>query len=263
VSGMGKSIALVDCARHMAVRLQLPTLYFSLEMSAEDVFTRFAAGLTGIPERALKTRDLSPSQMVRVGEAREQLHEAPLWIIDGGRSLTQIGNTVRKYEQQHGAIPVLAVDYVQLLRADRRHESRQIEVSTNMQRLKDVALTERRLALTAAQINRNPAGRTDKRPQLSDLRESGEIENSSDLVILIYRDDYYNKDSEAVGEAEFHVAKHRGGPTGTVTVAAQLDRTRFVSFAEDPVHVETMTACIRCYAPHAAPQGSRCAKCAA
>lgn len=232
-SGMGKSIAITDIARHNGVELQLPTLVFTMEMTADQVLCRILAGLTGIPEKAIKTRDLTADQITKVDEARQRFQQSPLWIVAEPRTVTQIGNTVRQYKARHGDIHTVVVDYVQIVPGDRKAENRQLEVSSTMQRLKQLALKEELLVVTAAQINRAPAQRADKRPTQADLRESGEIENSSDIVILIYREDFYDKESPRAGEADFIVAKQRGGVLDTVTLAAQLHLTRFVSMAQD------------------------------
>jgi len=232
-SGMGKSIAITDVARHIGVELQQPTLIFTMEMTADQVLCRILAGLTGVREAAIKNRELTADELVRVDEARRRFDNAPLWVIAEPRTITQIANTVRQHKHRYGNIHTVVVDYVQIVSTEGRKENRQLEVSATMQRLKQLALKEDVLVVTAAQINRAPAQRTDKRPTLADLRESGEIENSSDIVVLIFREDYYDKESPRAGEADFIVAKQRGGATDTVTLAAQLHLTRFVSMADD------------------------------
>lgn len=230
-SGMGKSIGLTDCVRNIGIVQQLPTVMFTLEMKAEQVFFRLLAGLTGIPERAIRQRNLDAGQLARVDQAHGRLRESPLWIVEGSRTMTQVVNEVRKLRNRHGDLACVAVDYVQIVKPDRKAENRQLEVSSTMQRLKQFALDENLLVLAAAQINRSPAGRVDRRPALSDLRESGEIENSSDVVVLIFREDYYNQESPRAGETDLIVAKNRAGSLDTVTVAHQLHLTRFVDMA--------------------------------
>jgi replicative DNA helicase len=234
--GMGKSIALTDCVRHMGVDLQVPTVMFTLEMTSEQVMCRLVAGLTGIAEARIKNREMSQDEIVRFDEARQRLANAPLWIFDGQRPMHEMLGMIKRHRLRYGPIHVLAVDYCQIIPTDARgksKENRQLEIAQTMLSLKRYALNENVLVLNAAQINRGPAQRTDKRPMLSDLRESGEIENSSDIVILLHRDDYYDKESMRAGEADFIVAKQRGGVTDTVTLAAQLHLTRFVSMAVD------------------------------
>jgi replicative DNA helicase len=234
--GMGKSIALTDCVRHMGVQLQVPTVMFTLEMTAEQVMCRLVAGLTGIAEARIKNRELTPEEITRFDDARQRLADAPLWIFPGQRPMHEMLTMIKRHKLRYGPIHVLAVDYCQIIPTDTRgksKENRQLEIAATMLALKRYALNENVLVLNAAQINRGPAQRTDKRPMLSDLRESGEIENSSDIVILLHRDEYYDKESPRAGEADFIVAKQRGGVTDTVTVAAQLHLTRFVSMAED------------------------------
>lgn len=231
-TGMGKSIAVTDCARHFGVDRQIPTIMFTLEMTAEQVLYRVLSGLTGIPEQAIKQRELSPDDLVRVDNARQRFEASPLWIVEGVKTMTQIINTIRQHQHRFGAVHTVIIDYLQIVKTDGRKENRQLEVSATIQRMKELALNERLLVITAAQINRAPSQRPEKRPGLSDLRESGEIENSSDVVVLIHREDYYDRESPRAGEADFLVEKNRGGAKDTITVAAQFHLTRFVSMAE-------------------------------
>jgi replicative DNA helicase len=231
-TGMGKSIAVTDCARHFGVDRQIPTIMFTLEMSAEHVLYRILSALTGIPEHLVKGRELSPDELVRVDNARQRFEASPLWIVEGVKSMTQIINTIRQHQHRYGAIHTVIIDYLQIVKPDGKKENRQLDVSSIVQRMKELALNERLLVLTAAQINRGPGQRPDKRPALSDLRESGEIENSSDVVILIHREDYYDKESPRAGEADFLIEKNRGGVKDCVTLGAQFHLTRFVSMAD-------------------------------
>jgi replicative DNA helicase len=233
---MGKSMALTDCVRHLAAELQVPTVMFTLEMKGEDVMMRLVAGLIGIPEVRIKNRNLTTEEIARFDDARQHLADSPLWIFEGVRPLSEMLAMVKQHKLRYGPVHVLALDYCQLVPAETRgksKENRQLEIAATMLGLKRFALNENVLVLNAAQINRGPAQRTDKRPMLSDLRESGEIENSSDIVILLHREDYYDKESPRAGEADFIIAKQRGGPTDTVTLACQFHLTRFVSMAED------------------------------
>jgi replicative DNA helicase len=230
-SGNGKSIALSDCAREFAVDQQLRVIMFSFEMTKPQLFFRFAAAHTGILETRIKDRNLDPRELAKFGQADAAIKAAPLYVRSGSHSVREAMAETRKAKRSLGGLDVAIFDYGQLFRAEGRAENRQVEVSNNFKAMKDIALDEGLLVLTAAQINRGPQQRTDKRPQLGDLRESAEIENSSDIVILIYRDEHYNKASLNKGVAEFDLAKQRGGPTGTIEVAAQFDRTRFESLA--------------------------------
>lgn len=231
-TGMGKSVALTNLMRHYGVESQIPTLFFTLEMTHEQVLCRVLADVTGVPERAIKRRELSEQDMGRVGRARQRLDAAPLWIVSGPRSLTQIANETRRHRQRHGDIAVVGVDYAQIVIPQGRPESRQVAVADTMKRFKQFALAEDVLVVTAAQVNRAPAHRPDKRPTLADLRESGEIEQTSDVVVLLFREEYYDPESPRAGEVDFIVAKQRGGPTDTITLASQLWLTRFVSMAD-------------------------------
>jgi replicative DNA helicase len=230
-SGVGKSIALADLARHIAVKQGRPTAYFSMEMTEDEITYRVLSAISRVPETLIKRKQLTADDIVKVDDARWKLQGAPLRILSGSFTAARIANETRKLARDHGSIEAVVVDYVQLVTATGRHENRQLAVSSTMQHLKQFALEENVFVATAAQINRAPDQRSDKRPQLADLRESGEIANSSDIVIMIYRDDYYDPESARAGEADFIVKKNRGGPCDTVTVAAQLHLTRFVDMA--------------------------------
>jgi replicative DNA helicase len=145
----------------------------------------------------------------------------------------QIAGKARRIKQRHD-LKLVVVDYLGLMSAARRVESRQQEVADISRGLKLLAKELAVPVVAVAQLNRNPEGRTEKRPQLSDLRDSGGIEQDADIVIFVHRDDYYDKESPRAGEADFIVAKHRNGPTDTVTVAAQLHLSRFVDMSIGP-----------------------------
>lgn len=230
-SGVGKSIALADTARHLAVKQGRPTAYFSMEMTEEEITYRVLSAMSRVPEAAIKHKQLNADDLVKVDAARQKLQGVPLRILSGSFTIARIVNETRKLARAHGEIEAVVVDYIQLVNATGRHENRQLAVSANMQQIKQFALDENVFVATAAQINRASDQRADKRPQLTDLRESGEIANSSDIVVMIYRDDYYDAESPRSGEADFIVRKNRGGPCDTVTVAAQLHLTRFVDMA--------------------------------
>lgn len=231
-TGSGKSIALTNMAQEIGIRQRKHAVMFTMEMRAEDVMMRIASSMSAIPESKIKDRSLDERELVNLDHTRQRLRDAPLRVIDGRKTVTQMRASVAEIEREFGKIDAVLVDYIQLVLPPGRTENRQIEVAQIMKELKDWAIKENVLVVGAAQTNRGPGQRADKRPELSDLRESGEIENSSDIVILLYRDEYYNKDSVRQGEADFELAKQRSGPSGKMLVlAAQLHLTRFMSMA--------------------------------
>ncbi len=229
--GLGKSTVALDFARHASIRHGLTSAIFSLEMSKVEIVTRVLSAEARVPLHVLRSGQLSDDDWTRLARRMGEISEAPLFIDDTPNlTLMEIRAKARRLRQRHD-LRLLVVDYLQLMSSPRKVESRQQEVSELSRGLKLLAKEIECPVVAVAQLNRGPEQRTDKRPQLADLRESGAIEQDSDVVILLHRDDYYDKESPRAGEADFIVAKHRNGPTGTVTVAAQLHYSRFVDMA--------------------------------
>jgi replicative DNA helicase len=229
--GLGKSTVSLDFVRHAAVRHGLTSAIFSLEMSKVELVMRILSAEARIPLHVLRSGQLSDDDWTKLARRMGEISEAPLFIDDTpNMTMMEIRAKARRLRQRHD-LKLLVVDYLQLMTSPRRVESRQQEVSELSRGLKLLAKEVDCPVIAVAQLNRGPEQRTDKRPQLADLRESGAIEQDSDVVILLHRDDYYDKESPRAGEADFIVAKHRNGPTDTVTVAAQLHFSRFVDMA--------------------------------
>jgi len=229
--GLGKSAASLDFARHAALRHGLATAIFSLEMSKVEIVMRVLAAEARVPLHVLRSGQLSDDDWTKLARRMGEISEAPLFLDDTPNlTLMEIRAKARRLRQRHD-LKLLIVDYLQLMTSPKRVESRQQEVSELSRGLKLLAKEIDCPVVAVAQLNRGPEQRTDKRPQLSDLRESGAIEQDSDVVILLHREDYYDRESPRAGEADFIVAKHRNGPTDTVTVAAQLHLSRFVDMA--------------------------------
>lgn len=229
--GLGKSAMSLDCARHAAIRHGLASAIFSLEMSKVEIVMRVLAAESRVPLQVLRSGQLSDDDWTRLARRMGEISEAPLFLDDTpNMTLMEIRAKSRRLRQRHD-LKLLVVDYLQLMTSPKRVESRQQEVSELSRGLKLLAKEIDCPVIAVAQLNRGPEQRNDKRPQLSDLRESGAIEQDSDVVILLHREDYYDKESPRAGEADFIVAKHRNGPTDTVTVAAQLHLSRFVDMA--------------------------------
>jgi replicative DNA helicase len=161
-----------------------------------------------------------------------KVSEAPLFIDDSPNlTMMEIRAKARRLKQKHD-LKLVVIDYMQLMTSGRRVESRQVEVSDFSRQMKLLAKELDVPVVAISQLNRGPEQRTDKRPMLSDLRESGSIEQDADMVILLHREDFYERESPRAGEADFIVAKHRNGPTANITVAFQGHYSRFVDMAQ-------------------------------
>jgi replicative DNA helicase len=177
---------------------------------------------------------MSDDDWTRMARRMSEISEAPLFIDDSPNlTLMEIRAKARRLKQRHD-LRLIILDYLQLMTSGRKVESRQQEVSEFSRQIKLLAKELDVPVVAMSQLNRGPEQRTDKRPQLSDLRESGSIEQDADLVMFIYRDDYYDPESEHKGEAELIVSKHRNGPLDTVQLAYQGRYTRFANLAQGP-----------------------------
>ncbi|MEU8386503.1 replicative DNA helicase [Micromonospora sp. NPDC048842] len=229
--GLGKSTASMDFARNAAIRANQAAAIFSLEMSKVEIVMRLLSAEARVPLHVLRSGQLSDDDWTKLARCMGEISEAPLFVDDTpSMNLMEIRAKARRLKQRHD-LKMIVVDYLQLMTSPKRTESRQQEVADLSRGLKLLAKEVECPVIAVSQLNRGPEQRTDKRPQLSDLRESGSIEQDADVVILLHRDDYYDKESPRAGEADFIIAKHRNGPTDTVTVAAQLHLSRFVDMA--------------------------------
>ncbi|GGN39632.1 replicative DNA helicase [Actinoplanes campanulatus] len=227
--GMGKSTCGLGFAI-AAARRGIPALIYSLEMSRRELTWRLLSAVGGIDLGAFTTGRLTPDQHDKAKKASKTIAGWPLHIDDQTHTVADIRTSARRFRQRHNGLGLVFVDYLQRLRTTTKHDRRDLEVGRNASDLKTLGQELEATMVVPAQLNRGPESRTDKRPQLSDLRDSGEIEQEADIVILLHRDDYYDKESPRAGEADFIVAKYRNGPTDTVTVAAQLHLSRFTDF---------------------------------
>lgn len=219
--GMGKTTLATDFARCAAIRHQLPTAVFSLEMSTTELTHRIMAAEARVPLHALIRHELTDDDWQRVGRVAGDIGAAPLHIDDTPTAtLAHIRARLRHLARTTPARLVI-VDYLQLMSSPGRVENRQQEVSAIARGLKLLAKEFGTTIVVGAQLNRGPEQRADKKPMVADLRESGAIEQDADVVMLLYRDDVYEKESPRAGELDIIVGKHRNGATGTVTVAYQ------------------------------------------
>jgi len=229
--GLGKSTVSMDFARNAAIRSNCASAIFSLEMSKIEMVMRLLSAEARVPLHVLRSGQLTDDDWSKLARRMGEISEAPIFVDDTpNMNLMEIRAKARRLKQRHN-LRLLVIDYLQLMSSPKKTESRQQEVSELSRGLKLLAKEIECPVIAVSQLNRGPEQRTDKRPQLSDLRESGSIEQDADVVILLHRDDYYDKESPRAGEADFIVAKHRNGPTDTITVAAQLHLSRFVDMA--------------------------------
>jgi replicative DNA helicase len=228
---VGKSTLGLDIARAAAVRTQLATVIFSLEMGKNEITMRLLSAEARVPLQKMRKGTMDDQDWTRLARTMGEVSEAPLYIDDSpNMSLMEIRAKCRRLKQKHD-LKLVIVDYLQLMSSGRRVENRQQEVSEFSRALKLLAKELEVPVVALSQLNRGPEQRTDKKPQISDLRESGSIEQDADMVILLHREDMYEKESPRAGEADFIVAKHRNGPTDTITVAFQGHYSRFVDMA--------------------------------
>ncbi|RKN56242.1 replicative DNA helicase [Micromonospora costi] len=230
-TGVGKSIATLGFAKTAAVDCEIPSAIVSLEMDDVEIGLRLLSSGSKVPHKVILTGLLDEQDASWVEWFKRISKDAPLWV-DGTscQSLADIRSLARKLHRQHG-LRLLVVDYLQLVETTKGAENRQQAVAAISRGLKLLAKELDIAVIAVSQLNRGPEQRADKRPILSDLRESGAIENDADVIILLHRDDYYDKESPRAGEADLIVAKQRGGSTDTVTVAAQLHLSLFADMA--------------------------------
>jgi replicative DNA helicase len=224
---VGKSALGLDLARHAAVRAGVPTVVFSLEMSRTELVQRLMCAECTVDMQRLRTGRMEESDWTRLTRSLGKLADAPLFIDDSpGTTMMEIRAKCRRLKQRHG-LGLVIVDYLQLMQPTKRFENRQQEVSEISRGLKLLAKELDVPVVAISQLSRQPEARADKKPMLSDLRESGALEQDSDVVLFIYRDDLYDAESPRKGEADLILAKHRNGPTDTVTVTFQGQYSRF------------------------------------
>ena len=228
---IGKSTLALDLARAASVHAGQAAVIFSLEMSRNEITMRLLSAEARVALHHMRTGQLSDDDWTRLARRMSEVADAPLFIDDSpNMSMMEIRAKCRRLKQRH-ELKLVIIDYLQLMSSPKRVENRQQEVSELSRSLKLLAKELNVPVVALSQLNRGPEQRTDKRPMLSDLRESGSIEQDSDMVILLHREDAYERESPRAGEADFIVAKHRNGPTTTVTVAFQGHYSRFVDMA--------------------------------
>ena len=228
---MGKSTLALDFARAAAIKHNRPTIFFSLEMGRSEIAMRLMSAEGAVPLQSMRKGSLDSRDWTTIASTRGRINDAPLYIDDSpNMTLVEIRAKCRKLKQRVG-LQMVVIDYLQLMTSGKRVESRQQEVSEFSRALKLLAKELQVPVIALSQLNRGPEQRADKKPAISDLRESGSIEQDADMVILLHREAAYEKDSPRAGEADLIVAKHRNGPTDTVTVTFQGHFSRFTDMA--------------------------------
>ena len=228
---MGKTAFVLNIAQHIAFKKDKCVAIFSLEMSKEQLVNRLFSLESQVEAQALRTGNMKDSDWEKLIEGAGIIGKSRLIIDDTpGISISELRSKCRKYKLEHG-LDIIIIDYLQLMTGGvgRSQESRQQEVSEISRSLKGLARELNVPVVTLSQLSRAVESRPDKRPMLSDLRESGAIEQDADVVMFIYRDEYYNKDSEFKKQAEIIIAKQRNGPVGTVNLAWLGEYTKFAN----------------------------------
>lgn len=230
---MGKTTLVMNMAEHAAIQSGKPVLVFSMEMPSDSLAMRMMSSLGRIDQHRIRTGKLEDDDWPRVTSAVHMLSEAPLFIDDTpAMSPAEMRARARRLAKEHGSVGLIVVDYLQLMKVPGfGAESRTAEISEISRSLKALAKELHCPVIALSQLNRSLEQRADKRPVMSDLRESGAIEQDADLICFIYRDEVYNEDSPDKGTAEIIIAKQRNGPIGRVRVAFIGKYTRFEDLA--------------------------------
>ncbi len=235
--GMGKTAFALNIATNIAINSKKPVALFNMEMGAEQLATRMISSLGQIEGYKLRNGKLEHKDWKRVNEAMSRLIDTKLFIDDTpGMTIGEIRAKCRRLDSEQGGLGIIIIDYLQLISGSARYAgNRQQEVSEISRSLKTLAMELNVPVIALAQLSRSVEGRDDKRPLLSDLRESGSIEQDADIVAFLYRDDYYTKESvdEFTSKSEFIVAKHRNGPTKTIDLLFKKNTSTFVNFVND------------------------------
>ena len=225
---MGKTTYAMNIAEHVAIKSKLPVLVFSMEMPGESIVMRMLSSLCRIDQLRIRTGKLEDEDWPRISSTVSMLSEAPFFIDDTpALSPVELRARARRVAKEHGKIGLIVIDYLQLMQVPGNNENRTAEISEISRSLKALAKELKVPVIALSQLNRGLEQRADKRPIMSDLRESGAIEQDADLIAFIYRDEVYNENSPDKGTAEIIIAKQRNGPIGKVRLTFLGQYTRF------------------------------------
>ncbi len=234
---MGKTAFALNIAEHVAVNQGIPVAIFSMEMGATQLASRLLGSIARVNQQGLRTGNLKDEEWSNLSQAMGKLHDAPMFIDEtGALNALELRTRARRIHRQCGKLGLIVVDYLQLMSASKENENRATEISEISRSLKALAKELKVPVVALSQLNRSLENRTEKRPQMSDLRESGAIEQDADLILFIYRDEvYFPEKPDVKGKAEVIISKQRNGPTGTVNMTFLGEFTRFESQARDGV----------------------------
>jgi replicative DNA helicase len=228
---MGKSTLALDFCRAASIHNNLSSVFFSLEMTRSEITMRLLSAEAKVPLNHIRNGAMNDDDWAKLARKMGEVSSAPMFIDDSpNMTMMEIRAKARRLKQRHD-LKLMVIDYLQLMSSGKKVESRQLEVSEFSRQIKLLAKELEIPIIALSQLNRGPEQRGDKRPMMSDLRESGSIEQDADMVVLLHRDDVYEKESTRPGEADLIVAKHRNGPTRDITVAFQGHYSRFVDMA--------------------------------
>jgi len=229
---MGKTTLAMNIAEHAALELKKPVAVFSMEMSGPQLAMRMIGSVGKLDQHELRTGTFKDDDWSRLVDAVGRLNEAQIFIDDtAGLNALEVRSRARRLHRQCGGLALIVVDYLQLMSASGREENRATEIAEISRSLKGLAKDLKVPVIALSQLNRGVEARQDKRPMMSDLRESGAIEQDSDLILFIYRDEVYNPETPNKGVAEIIVAKQRNGPTGKINLTFLGKYTRFENYA--------------------------------
>ncbi|MBE7324190.1 replicative DNA helicase [Nocardioides sp. Y6] len=228
---MGKSTLALDFCRAASIHNNMTSVFFSLEMTRAEIVMRLLSAEAKVALNHIRTGQMTEDDWERLARKMGEVSAAPMYIDDSpNMTMMEIRAKARRLKQKHD-LRLVVIDYLQLMSSGKKVESRQLEVSEFSRQIKLLAKELEVPIIALSQLNRGPEQRSDKRPMMSDLRESGSIEQDADMVILLHREDVYEKESTRPGEADLIVAKHRNGATKDITVAFQGHYSRFVDMA--------------------------------
>ncbi|RYP83812.1 replicative DNA helicase [Nocardioides guangzhouensis] len=228
---MGKSTLALDFCRAASIHNQMTSCFFSLEMNRSEITMRLLSAEAKVPLNHIRNGNMTDDDWAKLARKMGEVSSAPMFIDDSpNMTMMEIRSKARRLKQNHD-LRLIVIDYMQLMTSGKKVESRQLEVSEFSRQIKLLAKELEVPIIALSQLNRGPEQRADKRPMASDLRESGSLEQDADMVILLHRDDVYERESTRPGEADLIVAKHRNGPTRDITVAFQGHYSRFVDMA--------------------------------
>ena len=229
---MGKTAFALNIAEHVGVVEKLPVAIFSLEMSGPQLAMRFLSSVGRLDQQKLRTGKLGDEEWDKMTVALGKLHEAPIHIDETGAiNPSDLRARARRLHRQFGKLGLIVIDYLQLMTGNGNVENRATEISEISRSIKALAKELGVPILALSQLSRKVEERTDKRPLMSDLRESGAIEQDADIIIMMYREEYYKPDTQEKGVAEVIIGKHRNGPTGTVKLNFLGEYTKFQNLA--------------------------------